>query len=247
MSNGYRVIWVQSYPAPTGPGPNTRPLLCSEEKLAQMVRATETLQTTSIPEIDVLGGIAHELWKNDAQLETPKAQMRAEWDRICRGPMEWGDDKESQWVAVTDHCREQYGPVCSLHQMFSAVQACPMSVQLNHNLLVNVLNVMEDGGFELLEEEAWRQTLKALRHVSDIVPVTHFRNHEFTAMSVTMLYAIAIASEGDTAKVRAFANFAMSSIPLDPNKYGSFGDIAAMSEAEAVMGLRALANANRRR
>jgi hypothetical protein len=115
-------------------------------------------QPMQMAEIDFLGGIAHELWKNDAQLETPKAQLRSEWDRICTGPMEWGDDKEAQWVAVTDHCREQYGAVCSLHQMFSAVHACPMSLQLNHNLLANVLNVMQDGEFESLNEDACRQT-----------------------------------------------------------------------------------------
>lgn len=246
MIASYRVIWTQGYPASTGSGSNTAPLLCSEERLAEMQRA-KFGQPMQMAEIDFLGGIAHELWKNDAQLEAPKAQLRSEWDRICRGPMQWGDDKEAQWVAVTDHCREQYGAVCSLHQMFSAVQACPMSVQLNHNLLVNVLNVMEDGGFELLDEDALSQTLKSLRHVSDIVPVTHFRDHEFTAFAVTTLYAIAIASEGDTAKVRAFVNFAMTSIPLNPSKYDSFGDIAAMSEAEAVMGLRAIAEANRKR
>lgn len=239
------MIWMAGYPAPARPGPNVCPFVCSEENLAEMQRAVRG-QSMQIPEIDFLGGIAHELWKNDAQLEAPKATLRAEWDRIC-GVMGWGDDKEAQWVAVTDHCRERYGAVCSLHQMFSAVQACTMSVQLSHNLLCNVLNVMQDGDFELLSEDAWRQTLKALRHVSDVVPVTHFRNHEFTAFGVTTLYAIALASEGDTARVQAFVNFAMTNIPLQPSRRKTLGNMGEMSEADAVMFLRAVANANCRR
>jgi hypothetical protein len=245
MARDYHLIWAAAYPAPSGPGPNVCPMLCTEEKLAEMQRARAG-QSMQMAEVDFLGGIAHELWKEETELEAPKAALHREWDRIC-GVLGWGDDRETQWVTVTDYCRERYGPVCSLHQMFSAVQACRTSVQLNHNLLCNVLNVMQDGQFELLDEDAWRQTLKALRHVSDIVPVTHFRNHEFTAFGVTTLYAIALACRGNTEQVQAFVNFAMTNIPLQPSRLNTLGDMAAMSEADAVMFLRAVANAHRSR
>jgi len=243
MSVSYRVIWMSAFPAPMGrPGPNVCPMLCSEEYLAKMQEAPAG-QSMQLPEIDFLGGIAHELWKDEQQLETPKAALRAEWERIC-GVMGWGDDKEARWVSVTDHCRERYGEICSMYQIFSAVEACPMSVQLNHNLLVNVMSLMQAGKFEELSEDAWRQTLRTLRHVSDIVPVTHFRDHEYTAFIVTTLYAVALASEGDTEKVRAFTNFASTNVLTNPKWQFNAHEITAMSEDDAVMCLRAVANSN---
>lgn len=216
MAN-YYILWHQDILKPDSA---PIPLLFPNSKtVTQFVRMEYC-------DIDVIFGLAHELWKPNDILETPKQVLLKIYSKLITEVFD--DTLEQSFIGISNETREQFGYVCSLHQLFSGSEFCPTSKDIKKNLLADIVNVVQEGLISELKPESQKRLLVELRDISAHFLLQSFQGRQTGfGFFIARLYAMSYAYAGETNRVVSVALDASSLFGLsteEKNQIISYGN-----------------------
>lgn len=170
-------------------------------------------------DIDLARGLAHELWKPDEILEAPKESLLESYSKIVAEVFH--DTLEDSFIGISEECREEFGYVCSMHQLLSGWNIVPDSMGIKKNLLADIVNVIQDGLMSDLKPVAQTQVMSVLRDLSLFIPLTTFVTNPRTGLFVAQLFIISYcyASERPVARIVAKEAIQIFSPQADDAQY----------------------------
>ena len=158
-------------------------------------------------DVDLVCGLAHELWKPPEYIEAPKDKLLSVYTRLVKET--FNDTLENSFLSISEDCRTEFGYVCSLNQLFSGCEICPESIGIKKNVFADIMNVVQDGLVDGLRLEVQKQLMSVLRNISICLPVTRFYDKRDLGIFSAKLYILSYVYAGELDRGKILAESAI--------------------------------------
>jgi hypothetical protein len=203
---------------------------------AETLKGMKLGKLHSIDDLWIASGILHEYWKSESELETSKANLKAEYERLVRVFLEagWKNEElqenpllnlnEELALEITELTREEFGFECSMNQGLGYIYLFETCDKVAMNALFDVINFgykdltrravefTEGGSAQDLNQFTWK--LGAIRDwVLDNTPLYQFppEVHQLLAP----LYVASKTEKKEAGKVIYFMQHVFPKLQLD--------------------------------